>query len=174
MKHIKVNQLLVDKRALPLPLLPQAQPHPSHSAESAALLRLLLSQQPWAWQLGSVWAAVPRGFEAGVVVTRSCCSARCGCEPASTERHAAAELPKPLLTQRPKQLEIATLLRSDDAHALVQINDLPQLLQHLQLNIRWEALQSPVFAERLITLTTTHAALSTARELRNVAASAHA
>ena len=97
---------------------------------------------------------------------RFCCSARCGCEPASTE----AELSQPLLSQRPKQLGITTVQRSDDA--LVQINDL-LLLQHLQLNIRWEALQSPVFAERLITLTTTHAALSTAHvKLRDVAASA--
>ena len=86
---------------------------------------------------------------------------------------AKRELPKPLLSQRPKQLEITTLLRSDHAHALVQINDLPLLLQHLQLNIRWEALLSPVFAERHITLNARGTEHCT-RELRDVAASAHA
>ena len=143
-------------------------PSLANSAESAALLRLLLSQQPRAWQLGSVWAAVPCGLEAGVVVT--CCSTLW--LRACIDRAPSAELPKPLLSQRPKQLEITTLLRSDHAHALVQINDLP-LLQHLQLNIRWEALLSPVFAERHITLNARGTEHCT-RELRDVAASAHA
>jgi len=101
-------------------------------------------------------------YSVSKLLSSSPAAVRCGCEPATvTAEHFVArpaELPKPLIRQRPKQLEITTLLRSDDANALFQIAALPQL-QQLRLNIRLEALESPVFAEALVAL---NATLSTA------------